>query len=730
MGTVMRGPARFGGRAILIAALLAACGAPSLADDAPPAFNARPGFLHLRTGDVEVAALPNRLDAEAFPPGRHVLMLRGPMTPERRAELSRAGVTLLAYLPLHAWIADLSRTTPQALRGVPFVAWAGEFRDEWKLEPELAAGVRVPATPQRQAIAAQGRVVAWVHLFADAGVDGVLRAIGDLRNARLTSRERVAGAWMLGVELDRVDLPRVVALPDVQFVEEFPEYTLRSNQTLRWVVQSNVQNVTPLYDRGLIGTGQIIGVIDGRIAVNHCSFLDSVNPVGPDHRKIHAYNTTFGYNLHGTHVAATAAGDGGTPGDTRGVAYGARLVYNTYPDATESSMYERFELHTSQGAFVHTNSWGADWTRQYDGGCRGIDSVSRDYQDILILHAISDSSQVTNPENAKNSLAVTASFNAPNQENWCIGGLGPTLDGRRKPEVAAPGCAIISASGSSGCGTVALTGTSMSTPAVAGLAALVREYFVRGFYPSGAENPADAFLPSGQLLKATIVNSGVDMTGVAGYPNFREGWGRVLADNALFFAGDASGLLVRDVRNDTPHALGTDDVASLSVAVGAGRPLKITLAYADAPAEVNASYIPVNNLDLRAISPGGTIYLGNVFANGVSTPGGAADPLNNLEQVLLLAPEPGLWTIEVRGADVNVGMQGYALVLTGDVRPAGCNPDINADGTVDQDDIACLIETIAGGSCAIVDPDINGDGSVDQDDVALLTMLVAGLPCP
>jgi hypothetical protein len=64
------------------------------------------------------------------------------------------------------------------------------------------------------------------------------------------------------------------------------------------------------------------------------------------------------------------------------------------------------------------------------------------------------------------------------------------------------------------------------------------------------------------------------------------------------------------------------------------------------------------------------------------------------------------------------------------VRPAGCNPDINADGTVDQDDIACLIETIAGGSCAIVDPDINGDGSVDQDDVALLTMLVAGLPCP
>ncbi|MDX2131823.1 MAG: M36 family metallopeptidase [Planctomycetota bacterium] len=62
-----------------------------------------------------------------------------------------------------------------------------------------------------------------------------------------------------------------------------------------------------------------------------------------------------------------------------------------------------------------------------------------------------------------------------------------------------------------------------------------------------------------------------------------------------------------------------------------------------------------------------------------------------------------------------------------------CNPDINADGNVDQDDIACLAQVIAGNSgCAdaSIDPDFNGDGNADQDDVAALEQVVGGQPCP
>lgn len=45
----------------------------------------------------------------------------------------------------------------------------------------------------------------------------------------------------------------------------------------------------------------------------------------------------------------------------------------------------------------------------------------------------------------------------------------------------------------------------MATPVVAGSAALVRQYFTDGFYPSGRATPADALTPSGALIKAVMI---------------------------------------------------------------------------------------------------------------------------------------------------------------------------------------------------------------------------------
>jgi hypothetical protein len=60
-----------------------------------------------------------------------------------------------------------------------------------------------------------------------------------------------------------------------------------------------------------------------------------------------------------------------------------------------------------------------------------------------------------------------------------------------------------------------------------------------------------------------------------------------------------------------------------------------------------------------------------------------------------------------------------------------CDPDLNQDGNVDQDDVAYLINVIAGGENPTnIDPDFNGDGNVDQDDVAALINVIAGGGCP
>jgi microbial collagenase len=47
--------------------------------------------------------------------------------------------------------------------------------------------------------------------------------------------------------------------------------------------------------------------------------------------------------------------------------------------------------------------------------------------------------------------------------------------------------------------------------------------------------------------------------------------------------------------------------------------------------------------------------------------GGTADSLNNLEQVLIKSPTPGSYTLKVKGTNIPMGPQGYAIVVSGDL---------------------------------------------------------------
>jgi len=745
---IMPNPARFSLSARAVPLLLAmAAGGTVGADVVVPPSVPRAGTLALRTGTINVSAFENRLagaDAAApLGPGKLVVTLDGPLDPARRAALVGAGVRLGGYLPMHSFIADAPAATAAALNALGFVESVVAYQDAWKLAPELRAGPagRIFITPGRQALAATGEVIALVWLFEGEDSAPTVAALAALPGAAVTSNELVGRTVCLGVRLRGADVPALASIPAVQFAEHAPEYTERSNYLSRWVIQSNQIGVLPLGAQGLTGAGQVMGIIDGRLNADHCSFRDAVNPIGPAHRKILAFNAAPGnYSQHGTHVAGTAVGNDQTLDTSvkRGVAHDAKLVYNIYPLQTETSHLERYSLHHTQGARVQTNSWGDDSTTAYDGGCRAIDEFQRDTDDCLIVFSVSNNSTVRNPENAKNALAVAATGGGGNQDAHCSGGTGPTADGRRKPDVMAPGCGVVSSSGSglAACTSVPLTGTSMAAPAAAGIALLTRQYFTSGFYPSGAAAPADAFVPTGQLLKAMLVNASVDITGVAGYPSNREGWGRVLADNALYFAGDDRKLLVAQRGNAAPDALETGDAASLIfISQGGLQQLRITLAYADAGATAGTTFAPVNDLNLVATSPSGVVYLGNVFASGQSATGGAADALNNLEQVHTDA-EPGAWTVTVNGTAVNDGPQGFALVITGPVGPdAPCgSTDFDGDGDAATDADIEAFFTVIGGlpcptpSCGSTDFDLDGDEGTDADIEAFFRVIGGG-PC-
>lgn len=704
---------------------------PALAQDAI-ALNPvqTPGqALFLKAGNVDTstakpltAARPRQASGSA----RVVLQLDGPMDPKRRARLEAAGVVLGDYLPANAYIARLDQADPQELAELDFVRWADSYRTEWKLDPEI--GQRSFTSARRLELQRQGSCQVVVTLFDG---EDLASAVGELRQAGATilGQTRLGAQWLIDATVPAGSMDHLAKVSSVQFVEEAPEGAPR-NDTNRWIVQSNEVGQTPLWDAGLNGAGQIAGVIDGMVEEEHCDF-DDTEPVGPTHRKIVAIRSGSPFaDAHGTHVCGTIAGDSGThgvPDQYDGIAYAARISFtrvNPIYTAT-STLYDRLEDAHNDGARVHSNSWGDDGSTAYTTWCRQIDQFSYDYEENLVAFAVTNGLSLKTPENAKNVLAVGATQDTPDQGDHCRGGTGPTADGRRKPEVFAPGCATESAHWLTDCDVRISTGTSMACPVVAGAGVLVRQYFTEGYYPTGSPVAGHELVPSGALLKAVLINGTVDMTGISGYPSDEEGWGRLLLDNSVYLPGDTASLYVDDIRNAS--GLSTGEVVNYHVEVsGDSVPLRLTLVYTEPPASVGASDPVINNLDLEVTTPGGEVYKGNVFADGQSTTGGSFDERNNVEQVLRSAPAPGSYAVRVFGAAVNEGTQGYALVVTGDVAAAfadcntngveddqditsGNSQDCNANGTPDECEAGPIDECPAG--------DCNFNGILDLDDV-------------
>ncbi|MCP4245555.1 MAG: S8 family serine peptidase [bacterium] len=704
---------------LLIAGSIASGQAAASPDANGPALRLRTGLVD--TGSpLDRPSRANRAIQAAEQSRRLVIQLDGPMTPARRAELTAAGVVLRGYLPTHAYIIDPDPAAIEGLDALEFIRWVGPYRKEWKLDPGI--GRRGFSTPERQAQVDRGSVQVVITLFDGEGIVPAIDAVEGV-GARVANTALIGSQWMIDATIAATDLTDLMDIAAVQFVEEAPEIVPRNN-TNEWIVQSNIPDYTPLWNAGLSGQGQIAGLIDWTIDVDHCMFLDSA-PIGPDHRKIVAMRNPGTVNFHGTHTAGTLAGNEGpfvNPHQYDGIARDAKISFSNAADiyVNTSTFYDRLVDAHLDGARVHSNSWGDDSTGAYTTWCRQIDQFSYDYEDSMVVFAVTNQPILRSPENAKNVLAVGASQDAPNQDFHCSGGFGPTLDGRRKPEVYAPGCATRSARVSTSCGTSGLTGTSMACPAVAGAGVLMRQYFTDGYYPSGSPQAERDFIPSGALIKAALIHSAVDMTGIGGYPSHLEGWGRVQLNKAVYLLEGAS-LLVKDVWNADGLSTGQSVSYSFDLASDAV-PLSVTLVYTEPPAQVNAAFASINNLDLQVDGPGGATFKGNHFVGGRSATGGSFDDRNNVERVLIDPPSLGAYTVTVTGTAVNVGTQGFALVVTG--IPAVQGLDCVYDWNFEQDDLSMFYGCLTGPAdlakpgCECADATYNG--RVDLYDFAIL----------
>lgn len=321
------------------------------------------------------------------------------------------------------------------------------------------------------------------------------------------------------------------------------------------------------------------------------------------------------------------------------------------------------------------------------------DSFLYDHPDLLLLFAAGNAGangfdSLYSPCDSKNILCVGSSDSRADGTDDTgeasrlshFSSMGPTFDGRIKPDIIGPGFSTVSAmsggTAAMACGTVDMFGTSMATPAVAGSALLVREYFRTkyGAVCRGEYSDCGNFEPSGVLAKAIIIHSAFGLSSYSSSefdsrtseshfslgdtPDPYQGFGHVAVGSILPLSTTQAAqrdLYVRDmffVKSASTYEM-TVEVETFDV------PLRVTLVWYDPPSALGATgNLLINNLDLEVLTPEGHSYLGN----------GALDKKNTIEQVTIRRKDwedTGTFTVRVSSSTLASGQAQYAaLVVT------------------------------------------------------------------
>ncbi|MBK9091802.1 MAG: S8 family serine peptidase [Anaerolineae bacterium] len=635
--------------------------------------------------------LPEAMQTLDTGPALRLVQFAGPIQDAWLADLAAAGLKPLQYYPSNTYLVWGTATQAEAAATQPFVRWQGAFHPAYKLNADLHNR--------------RGRIEnVDVMFYNDGQPDQTLAALAKFgaQLVQVFPSQPDRAFFDAIVTLDADALTAVSQLGAVLAVAYASPQPQVQDEAADQILAGNYAAGRPfpgyrawLADLGFDGRGVTWAVIDTGVDYDHPDFSGRIVG-GADFPGACSIPGQPGSDCagggHGTHVAGSIASSGaGGFGNAQGFLYGLGvapganifamnpLSGNVWPPA--GGWQEMSRLAILGGAVGGSSAWTSG-----EGINHGYQATER-IHDFIVLDGNFDTPTIaepfvevfpsgnsgylantlTAPAEAKNLIVAASSVNP--LFGWGddmnatseFSSRGPTVDGRYGPTLAAPGENIASTRNHLGgdCSTAILgannlyaycSGASMAAGHTSGALALLTQWW-RSF--NAGANPSPA------MATALLVNGAVDM-GSGAIPNVLQGWGRINLTNVI-----SSGLAM--VYHDQSTVL-RDTGEFWEVTVGVPdptRPLKVTLAWSDAPGAVGANPALVNDLNLT-VTDDAVTYKGNVFDHGWSVSGGAADARNNLENVYLRTHGETA-TIRVEAAN----LPGDAVLYNGDATDQG-----------------------------------------------------------
>jgi subtilisin family serine protease len=460
--------------------------------------------------------------------------------------------------------------------------------------------------------------------------------------------------------------------------------------------------VTTMHDHNITGSDIVVGITDTGLYIDHDQFdqesRDMYDALDATARKV-IYYQTFANEYdeaeeivcgHGTHVSGILAGSSySTESTDLGIASSAQIAFMDIGNQesscagtsgcsvsleTPAEVDDLMSAQVAAGAKIFSFSWGTG-ANDYNTQTRDIDEYVYNNPEILIVVAGGNSGEsgsytISSPSGAKNVISVGASLNAAasfsstpcadvlNEDTVAsFSSIGPTLDGRQKPDIVAPGMTITSSQSQAPGSTTkttslcSLQGTSQATPVIAGMAVLIYEWLRDGWWKSGVKDAAYGMetIPA-SLLKALILHSGEAMSkrlvapssGVtscvameaaaltlSSYPDFNQGYGKPTMLNLVSFsdANSTGGVYFYPNSSGEEPSVVEGDSISYSFLLTENANLRVTLVWTDPAGSVGGKSTLQNDLDLTVQVANTTTYFYPLAGNGTR------DAKNNVEMV-------------------------------------------------------------------------------------------------